>query len=64
MRGGVGSVLVPSPWPEASPSARFCRSKPLSPWLAREDGDNRWGHPVGDSVFQNGIFPFLDLNEY
>jgi len=59
----VGSVLVPSPWPETSPTVRFHRSKPLSPWSAREVGDDMWGRVVGDSVFQNGIFPFSDLNE-
>ena len=63
MRGGVGSVLVPSPWPETSPLARFRRPKPLSPWSAREVGDDMWGRVVSDHGFQNGFFYFSYLNE-
>ena len=63
MRRDVVIMLVPWPSPVTSPSARFRRSKLLSPWSAREVGDDMWGRVVSDLMFQNGIFPFLDLNE-
>ena len=55
-------VLVPSLSPVTSPLARFRRSKPLSPWSAREVGDDVWGRAVSErvvskwnfSIFRNG----------
>ena len=58
MRCGVGNVLVPSPWPETSPAASYRRSNRGRRCWTREDGDDRWGHPVSDSVFENEIFYF------
>ena len=63
MRRGVVVMLVPWPSPVTSPSARFHRSKPLSPWSAREVGDDMWGRVVSDRWFQNRFFYFVDLNE-
>ena len=63
MRRDVVIMLVPWSSPGTSLSARFRRSNPLSPWSAREEGDDMWGQVVSDSVFQNGIFPFSDLKE-
>ena len=55
MRWVVGNVLVPSPWPGTSPMVSYRWSNHGRHCWAREDGDDRWGHPVGDSVFQNGF---------
>ena len=63
MRRGVVVMLVPWSSPVTSSSARFRRSKLLSPWSAWEVGDDKWGRIVSDSVFQNGFFYFADLNE-
>ena len=56
-------MLVLSPSPLIPPAARNRRSARVSPESAREVGDDMWGRVVSDSVFQNGIFPFSDLNE-
>ena len=63
MRRDVVIMLVPSSSPVTSPSVRFRRSKPLSPWSAQEVGDDIWGQVVSDSVFQNGIFLFSVMDE-
>ena len=53
MRGDEGSVLVPWSSLVTSSSARNHRSASLSPWSAREVGDDKWGHSVSDSMFEN-----------
>ena len=58
MRGGVGSVLVPSLSPLIPPVVSYRRSARESPWSAREEGDDRWGHLVSDRGFENK-FPFF-----
>ena len=52
-RRDVGDVAVPWPSPVASPSMRNRRSAHESPWSVREEGDDRWGRVVSDSVFEN-----------
>ena len=50
MSGDEGSVLVLSLSLLVSPAVRNHRSAPSLPWSAREEGDDRWGQGVSDSV--------------
>ena len=62
-RYDVGNVVVPWPSPETSPAASYRRSARESPWSAREEGDDRWGQGVSDSVLKMEFFYFAVLNE-
>ena len=50
--------MVPSPSPLISPAARNRWSARVSPWSAREEGDDRWGRVVSDAVFENDFSIF------
>ena len=57
-RRDVGDVVVPWPSLVASPSMRNRRSARESPWSAQEEGDDRWGRVVSDTVFENDFSIF------
>ena len=58
IRRDVVIMLVPSPSPLISPAARNRRSARVSPWSAREEGDDGWGHLSVTQRFENEFFNF------
>ena len=62
-RRDVGVILVPWPSSLDSPSVSFHRSARVSPWSKREVRDDKWDPGVSDSVVQNGIFLFSEMDE-